>query len=73
MYFFNSQSSVCHILEDEETGKAPAPCGAQASKIGLIHLRAGKPTRQIVAAKPADMPLCKHCEKGSRFQAGASF
>ena len=63
MYFFNNQGTRCHILEDEETGKAPPPCGAQLSKLARIHLRDGKPNRQIVMEKPIDMPLCKHCEK----------
>jgi hypothetical protein len=63
MYFFTSLGTVCHILEDKETGKSPAPCGAQAHKYELIKLREGKPTRQIVAEKPANTPLCKHCQK----------
>jgi hypothetical protein len=56
MYFIKTLGAVCHILEDEETGKAPAPCGAQASKLDLINLRGGKPSRLIVAEKPIDMP-----------------
>lgn len=63
MYFFTSQGTVCHILEDEETGKAPAPCGSTASKAWLARFRAGQPTPRIVAEKPEDVPLCKHCEK----------
>lgn len=62
MYFFTNQGTVCHILEDKVTGKAPAPCGAQVNRLALIALREGKPS-QIVAEKPADKPLCKHCEK----------
>jgi hypothetical protein len=65
MYFFNKGNTLCHILEDEETGKAPAPCGAQAGKIGLISLRNGRSTSQIVEEKPADIPLCKHCQKST--------
>jgi hypothetical protein len=67
MYFFNRDGTLCHILEDAESGKAPAPCGSQASKLELISLRAGKPTRQIVAEKPADTPLCKHCQKSEAY------
>lgn len=63
MYFFTSQGTVCHILEDKETGRAPAPCGSTASKVGLLRFRAGHPTPHIVAEKPEDVPLCKHCEK----------
>jgi hypothetical protein len=63
MYFFTSQGTVCHILEDKETGKAPAPCGSTVSKLGLIRFRAGQRTPQIVKEKPADVPLCKHCQK----------
>ena len=63
MYFFTRQGAVCHILEDVRTGKAPAPCGSSVSKVGLIRFRAGQPTHQIVAEKPADVPLCKHCRK----------
>lgn len=63
MYFFTSQGTVCHILEDEATGKAPAPCGAAASKVGLMRFRAGQPTPHIVPARPTDVPLCKHCQK----------
>ena len=63
MYFFNRDRTLCHILEDKKTGKAPAPCGAQASKIEVIRFNAGKPTTRIVEQKPSSTPLCKHCQK----------
>jgi hypothetical protein len=63
MYFFNREGTLCHILEDEESGKAPAPCGSQASRAELIRFRSGKATTHIVAEKPAGIPLCKHCQK----------
>jgi hypothetical protein len=63
MYFFTTQGTVCHILEDEKTGRAPAPCGSRVSMIDLISLHAGKLTSQIIEKKPAEIPLCKHCRK----------
>jgi hypothetical protein len=64
MYFYTPQGAVCHILEDIETGTAPAPCGSKASKSELMRLQMGKQTRLIVTEKPAHVPLCKHCQKG---------
>jgi len=61
MYFMTRGGSVCHVLHDERTGAAP--CGAKPEKWGLICYRAGKPTPLIVTEKPANVPLCKHCEK----------
>ena len=61
MYFIKRGKLICHILEDRNDGKAP--CGQQADKLDLIKLWAGRPTPQITAEKPADVPLCKHCEK----------
>jgi hypothetical protein len=63
MYFLNSQRTLCHIIEDEEEGKAPAPCGSKAQKLDMMHYREGKPNG-LLPEKPADIPLCKHCEKG---------
>jgi hypothetical protein len=63
MYFFTRNRAVCHILEDEGDGKAPAPCGAKLGKMELMRLHSGRPTSLVVAEKPADSPLCKHCEK----------
>jgi hypothetical protein len=64
MYFIKSGCQVCHILEDEFDGSAPAPCGVKAEKYDLHQFNEGKPTANIMAVKPADVPLCKHCEKG---------
>jgi hypothetical protein len=63
MYFIKSGRQVCHILEDEFDGSAPAPCGSKAEKYDLYKYNEGKPTANIVAVKPPDLPLCKHCEK----------
>jgi hypothetical protein len=62
MYFLNSQRTLCHIVEDVTTGEAPDPCGSKASKFDLLRLREGKPNG-LLPEKPADVPLCKHCEK----------
>ena len=64
MYFIKTGGKVCHILEDEFDGSAPAPCGSKAAQHDLIKYNAGEPTARIFADKPADVPLCKHCEKG---------
>ena len=61
MYFMTRGGSVCHVLHDERTGAAP--CGAKPEKLELISYRDGRPSPLIVAEKPADVPLCKHCEK----------
>jgi hypothetical protein len=63
MYFVKRGCSVYHILEDIERGAAPAPCGNTLGKREIISLRRGTPPPNIVAEKPADAPLCKHCQK----------
>jgi hypothetical protein len=63
MYFIKHNRQVCHILEDEIDGSAPDPCGVRAERYDLYRHKEGKPTANIVAVKPADVPLCKHCEK----------
>lgn len=63
MYFYTQQGAVCHILEDIETGAAPSPCGSKAGKLELMRLQTGKQTRRIVTEKPANVLLCKHCQK----------
>jgi hypothetical protein len=63
MYFFTNQGTVCHILEEDEEGKAPAPCGARLTRLERISLQAGMPTSKVTIEKPVDMPLCKHCQK----------
>jgi hypothetical protein len=63
MYFLNAQRTLCHIIEDKEDGKAPAPCGSKAQKIDMMRYREGKP-HGLLPEKPANIPLCKHCEKG---------
>jgi hypothetical protein len=62
MYFIKrSKNMKCHILEDVHDGKAP--CGVRADKLDLIRFWAGRETPQIIADKPTDVPLCRHCEK----------
>lgn len=63
MYFFTNQGMVCHILEDEESGKAPAPCGAKLTRLERLRLYARQSTNMVLAEKPSDRPLCKHCQK----------
>jgi hypothetical protein len=67
MYFYTKDRAVCHILEDTESGKAPAPCGSKVDKLALISFRAGKLNGTITAEKPADIPLCKHCQKSEAY------
>jgi hypothetical protein len=62
MYFLNSHGTLCHILEDMITGEAPDPCGSKAKKFDLFCYHEGKPN-SLLPQKPADIPLCKHCEK----------
>jgi hypothetical protein len=62
MYFLNSQRTLCHILEDIRTGEAPDPCGSKAYKVDILRYQEGKPNGLLIE-KPADIPLCKHCEK----------
>ena len=62
MYFLNTKRTLCHILEDEEDGRAPAPCGAKVKKTDMLRRRDGRQSN-VVAVKPPDVPLCKHCEK----------
>jgi len=61
MYFLTKGGSVYHILSDERAGAAS--CGARMDKLTLMRLHDGKPTPRVVAEKPDDAPLCKHCEK----------
>jgi hypothetical protein len=61
MYFATQGGSVYHILTDADTGSAL--CGARMSRIDLLYLKSGKRSPQVVAEKPDDTPLCKHCEK----------
>ena len=64
MYFLNSQRTLCHMVEDLRTGKAPDPCGARARKFDLQRYQEGKPSGLLIV-KPQDIPLCKHCQKGA--------
>jgi hypothetical protein len=61
-YFLNQQRTLCHILENDEEGYAPHPCDAEANKRDLMNYQLGEPNG-ILLDKPADIPLCKRCEK----------
>jgi hypothetical protein len=63
MYFVTQGGSVYHVLHDTNTGAAP--CGARLNRSDLARLKEGKPTRDVVKEKPADAPVCQHCEKPS--------
>jgi hypothetical protein len=63
MYFFTKQGTVCHILDDNEAGKAPAPCGAKLTRLELMRFHAGIPTSKVTDEKPINIPMCKHCQK----------
>jgi hypothetical protein len=65
MYFFTNQGAVCHILEDNDGGKAPAPCGAKLTRLELLRLHTGMPTSKVTGEKPINIPLCKHCQKAA--------
>ena len=69
MYFIKgTRLKVCHILDDEETGGAPAPCGSRADRLDLMNYRAGKPTPKITKEKPSGVRLCKHCQEAERYR-----
>jgi hypothetical protein len=61
MYFVKSGSDVCHILADTRAGVAP--CGQTADKYDMWKYQQGELTVHLTEEKPADKPLCKHCEK----------
>ena len=71
MYFTRGMGGVYHILAHPNSGSAPAPCGVKANKYELVLYHAGRPTSHIVAEKPANSPLCKHCEASTRKPEGA--
>jgi hypothetical protein len=64
MYFLNAPRTLCHIIEDLRTGKAPDPCGAKAHKIELRRYQKGEPNK-LLKVKPQDIPLCKHCQRSA--------
>ena len=64
MYFLNSKGTLCHIVDDVRTGKAPDPCGSKANRLDVLRYLEGKPSN-LLAMKPSGVPLCKHCEKGA--------
>jgi hypothetical protein len=61
MYFVSSAGKVCHILRD---GRAEnAMCGLAIPKLDLFLRAQNRATLRITAERPAELPLCKHCEK----------
>ena len=62
MYFLNSQRTLCHMIEDMKTGEAPDPCVKKAYKLDILRYQRGEPNN-LLPEKPADIPLCKHCQK----------
>jgi hypothetical protein len=70
MYFIKLRGTVCHILEDVDTGQAPAPCGTTADRSTMFSYRSGKPTPKVMTEKPTNIPLCKHCQKAERWMSG---
>ena len=62
MYFLNSDRTLCHVIGNIKTGEAPDPCGSKASKFDVQRYLEGKPNH-LLAEKPPDIPLCKHCAK----------
>ena len=63
MYFINSQRTLCHIIEDIRTGKAPDTCGEKAEKSDVISYRYGQP-HSLLTEKPINIPLCDKCQEG---------
>jgi hypothetical protein len=66
MYFLNAQRTLCHIIEDIRSGEAPDPCGSKVNRSDLHRYQTGK-SSHVVAEKPPNIPLCKHCEKGRKW------
>jgi hypothetical protein len=61
MYFITQGGRVYHVLSDERAGAAP--CGARLSRLDLLCLERQWPTRNVLAEKPEEAPLCKQCER----------
>lgn len=68
MYFTKPRRVVCHIMEDADAGRAPAPCGSRVDKMDWMKYLKGKPSPNISTKQPAGVPLCKHCEKASEWR-----
>jgi tRNA(Ile2) C34 agmatinyltransferase TiaS len=64
MYFLNAPRTLCHMIEDMRTGKAPDPCGSKAHKSDILRYQKGEPNK-LLKVKPQDIPLCKHCQRGT--------
>ena len=66
MFFLTGMGKVFHILDDEQEGSAPLPCGMRLDNYSLWMLQSGKLALNVFREKPADGMLCKKCERGSR-------
>jgi hypothetical protein len=67
-YFLNSEGTLCHILEDDQTGEAPAPCNAKVNKLDFMRYQEGR-SNSVLLEQPVDIPLCKHCQKSGAMDA----
>jgi hypothetical protein len=63
MFFVKHDGNVYHIMADIVEGLTV--CGHKVSKVALILFKTGRQTENITNRRPADLPLCKHCEKST--------
>lgn len=61
MYFVKRGCDIYHILSDSMTGSAL--CGVMMSKLEKWEYQQQKTLARVSEEKPADKPLCKHCER----------
>lgn len=61
MYFVKRGCDIYHVLSDTSTGSAL--CGVTMSNLEIWEYRQQKTVENVTQEKPADKPLCKHCER----------
>jgi hypothetical protein len=61
MYFVKRGCDIYHILCDASTGSAL--CGVMMSNLEIWEYRQRKTAEHVKEERPADKPLCKHCER----------
>jgi len=61
MYFVKRGCDIYHILSDAGTGSAL--CGVAMSNLEVWEYQRREAAEHVREEKPADKPLCKHCEK----------
>ena len=66
MFFLTGMGKVFHVLENEQDGSAPMPCGMKLDRYGLWMLHSGRLPGNVFKEKPAEASLCKKCEQGMR-------